>query len=268
MCFSILIYGVMFQYQVYIIGGSTFTLTIVRTVVVFVFNFWIITLLEYTTLEIEKHELNTNKIISLVRKLTFFIFLNLSMSPLSIYLYQQFINQDQTAAVTPLDNLCFSVLTICIGNVFKPLAEYFNVQRIVKSIGFYFQRRKGDKCEMTQEEANTAFEPIFFPLASFYSLLISSILMTAFFLSCFQVLIVIELLSCGVLFLISKYMLLKVCKEPTGLTNHIGRLSQRLISTAIYIYWLGEKVMYYCIAEESTLSFWDYIVDFGVFGII
>jgi len=98
-----------------------------------------------------------------------------------------------------------------------------------------------------QGEAHLAFEPIPFPLASFYSLLISSIFMTAFFLSCFQVIIIIEFLSCCVLYITSKYMLLKVCKEPVGFKDHIGRLSQRLLTASIYIYWFGDKIMYFCI---------------------
>jgi hypothetical protein len=49
MCLAILIYGVMFQYEVSIMKSSSFVTTILRTIVVFVVNFFIITLLEYTT---------------------------------------------------------------------------------------------------------------------------------------------------------------------------------------------------------------------------
>ena len=71
-------------------------------------------------------------------------------------------------------------------------------------------------------------------------------------------------------------MLLKVCKEPTGLQNHIGRLSQKLLVVAIYVYWLGDKVMFYSICNDYPEckevhhldNFWDYCLDFGVYGII
>ena len=100
--------------------------------------------------------------------------------------------------------------------------------------------------------------------------------MTAFFLPCFQYLLGIEILACGMLYLVSKYMLLKVCKEPTGLQNHLGRLSQRLLTMTIYIYWIGDKVMFYsicndypdCKSGKNLEHFGDYILDFGVFGII
>lgn len=66
--------------------------------------------------------MNTNKVISLIRKLTFFVFLNLSMSPFSIYLYYQFSSNDPVNPDdTPFDELCLSILIICIGNIFKPL---------------------------------------------------------------------------------------------------------------------------------------------------
>lgn len=49
MCFAILIYGIMFQYEVSIMKSSNFVTSILRTLVVFLGNFFIITLLEYTT---------------------------------------------------------------------------------------------------------------------------------------------------------------------------------------------------------------------------
>lgn len=74
------------------------------------------------------------------------------MSPLSIYLYYEFSGEDNPDnAVKPFDSLSFSVLTICLGNISKPLAEYFNIQRIIKFLSFYYQRYKNINCELTQE---------------------------------------------------------------------------------------------------------------------
>jgi hypothetical protein len=96
---------------------------------------------------VEKHELNTNKILSLIKKLTFFVFLNLSMSPFSIYLYYQFSSTNTVKPNdTPFDELCLSILIICIGNISKPLTEYFNIGRLIKRIGFYYQRFLDEDC--------------------------------------------------------------------------------------------------------------------------
>ena len=47
------------------------------------------------------------------------------MSPLALYIYYQFFGKEQ-GKTTAFDNLAFSVLTISLGNIFKPLAEYLN----------------------------------------------------------------------------------------------------------------------------------------------
>lgn len=89
----------------------------------------------------EKHETNTRKVLSLIRKLTFFVFLNLSMSPFSIYLYYEFSSNDVVNPNdTPFDELCLSILIISIGNITKPLMEYLNVGRILKRVRFWYQR--------------------------------------------------------------------------------------------------------------------------------
>lgn len=78
---------------------------------------------------------------SLIRKLTFFVFLNLSMSPLSIYLYYQFAADSQPASQdSPFDELALSILIISVGNISKPLTEYFSVGRVTRRLAFYYQR--------------------------------------------------------------------------------------------------------------------------------
>ena len=49
MCFSILIYGVLFQYEITILKYSDFTASIIKTAIIFIANYWIISLLESTT---------------------------------------------------------------------------------------------------------------------------------------------------------------------------------------------------------------------------
>jgi hypothetical protein len=127
MCFSILIFGIVFQYQIdTTYQTSNFIAQIVKSIVVFFANFFTIMLLEYTTNNVEKHEYNTNKVLSLIRKLTFFVFLNLSMSPLSIFIYNQ-VSNSSSDLTSDTDKLIFSIVLISITNVLKPFAEYFNI---------------------------------------------------------------------------------------------------------------------------------------------
>lgn len=49
MCFAILLYGIMFQYELSTLDFDSFYQSIIKSGVVFVVNFLIISLLEYTT---------------------------------------------------------------------------------------------------------------------------------------------------------------------------------------------------------------------------
>lgn len=49
--------------------------------------------------------------------------------------------------------------------------------------------------------------------------------------------------------------------------NYVARLCQRILSISIYVYWAGDKIMYYCI-EESDKDFSAYIADMGAFAIV
>lgn len=141
MSFAILIFGVLLQYQISTFPVESLYISIIKNLVVLVGNFLVVNLLEFTTYEVEKHETNTRKVLSLIRKLTFFVFLNLSMSPFSIYLYYEFSSNDAVNPNdTPFDELCLSILIISIGNITKPLMEHLNVGRILKRLKFWYQR--------------------------------------------------------------------------------------------------------------------------------
>jgi hypothetical protein len=261
MSFAILIFGALLQYEISTFPADSLMVSVGKNLVVLVGNFLVVNLLEFTTFQVEKHELNTNKVLSLIRKLTFFVFLNLSMSPLSIYLYQQFAAAAPPPNDTPFDELALSVLIITIGNISKPLTEYLNIGRLLKRLSFWYQRFLEEDCEMAQAEANAEFEPIAFPLAPFYSLLLSALYLTAFFLSSFQAILGVEVLSCLVLYGVSKYMLLRVCREPIGLNHAISVLCQRMVVVCVPLYWVGEKLMYFICVEQGQGRGFDAYVE-------
>lgn len=55
MSFSILIFGILFQYEISIYPLDDFSITIIKNLIVFVGNYLIINLLEFTTYQIERH---------------------------------------------------------------------------------------------------------------------------------------------------------------------------------------------------------------------
>ena len=61
--------------------------------IVLFMNFVIINFLEWTTNSIEKHETKTKIKLSLMKKIIFFMFVNISIMPFLIFLYGQIDNE-------------------------------------------------------------------------------------------------------------------------------------------------------------------------------
>ena len=84
-----------------------------------------------------------------------------------------------------------------------------------------------------------------FPIEIFYSLVLTSLLMSFFYLGCFQILIVIELPSLLFVYFIAKWMLLRVCKKPQGLSLQLNNLAQSLLRFFVPLYWIGRNTIRY-----------------------
>ena len=69
---------------------------------------------------------------SLLRKLTFFMFINVSISPFFIYLFERLVQRKY--GVEPLDIMSFTVLVVAVGNCFKPFLSLFSIPRFVSWI--------------------------------------------------------------------------------------------------------------------------------------
>lgn len=68
-------------------------------------------------------------------------------------------------------------------------------------------------------------------------------MMGFFYLGCFQFLIALELLSLLMLYFIAKWMLLRVCKQPRGLSMKLNTLAQSLMRFYVPLYWLGRNMI-------------------------
>lgn len=89
--------------------------------------------------------------------------------------------------------------------------------------------------------------------------MLSSIFMISFFASVFQLLIAVELVAIILVFIVAKYMLLRICKEPLGLKKKTSILAQRMLNFILYNYWVGQKIMVYFVYKKSMMNFEDYI---------
>ena len=59
------------------------------TGIILIMNFVIINFLEWTTKEVESHTTGTRLKMSLIRKITFFMFFNVAIMPFFIFLYSE-----------------------------------------------------------------------------------------------------------------------------------------------------------------------------------
>lgn len=66
---------------------NTFAGPLIKSLVVLILNFIIVTLLEYSTENLEHYESHTERHLTLIHKMTAFLFVNISLSPLLGYYF-------------------------------------------------------------------------------------------------------------------------------------------------------------------------------------
>ena len=85
---------------------------------------------------------------SLLRKLTFFMFINVSISPFLIYLFERLVNEEY--GIKPLDIMSFTILVVALGNCFKPFLSVFSVPRFVSWVKCMLEKSKKEKSKLNQ----------------------------------------------------------------------------------------------------------------------
>lgn len=82
-----------------------------------------------------------------------------------------------------LNDMTTSVGFIYVGNLVKPFLFMFSFERITKWLVRIKERSRGSNSELCQFEANKIFEPVPFRVEIIYSVILSSLLGTFFYLS-------------------------------------------------------------------------------------
>jgi hypothetical protein len=75
--------------------------------------------------------------------------------------------------------------------------------------------------------------------------------MVCFYVNILQSIILIEMVSLVLMYLIGKWMLLRVCKSSAGLARRISNLAQSLLRIVIFVYWLGKVTLTYLNLNED-----------------
>jgi hypothetical protein len=80
-------------------------------------------------------------------------------------------------------------------------------------------------------------------------------MMSFFYLGHFQMLILIEIPSLLILYLSAKWMLVRVCKQPRGLSLKLSNFAQSLMRFYVPLYWLGRLSLQF-LTNEGPFD-WD-----------
>jgi putative exporter of polyketide antibiotics len=70
------------------------------------------------------------------------------------------------------------------------------------------------------------------------------------------------MISLVLLYVVGKWMLLRVCKSPAGLARRISNLAQSLLRIVIFIYWLGKILLAYINLNEGEKDRYDSIFGY------
>jgi hypothetical protein len=89
-------------------------------------------------------------------------------------------------------------------------------------------------------------------------------MMAFFYLGCFQFLIIIELPALLMLYFIAKWMLIRVCKQPRGLSLKLNNLAQSLMRFYIPLYWLGRNTILITKLPDDQINFGS-VVEFLIY---
>ena len=77
-------------------------------------------------------------------------------------------------------------------------------------------------------------------------------MMCFFYTSIFPSIFIIELPAIILLYAIAKYMLLRICKSPAGLSVRLNSLAQSVLKSFIPLAWLGKSLLLYFAEEDDT----------------
>lgn len=136
-CITLLIFSTATQYLLTQLSmQNSLVGPLVKSGVVLVLNFLIVTLMDYSTEHMEHYESHTARHLTLVQKMTTFLFINITFPPLIGYYFSlEKSQEDESVKNAIFSNFCFSVLVLALGNLSKPFPLWFSVERLTKLIG-------------------------------------------------------------------------------------------------------------------------------------
>ena len=215
--------------------------------------------------QMEKPKSMTSYYLSYSIKLSFFTFTTSSLVPfLSNYYSERLINHDNA---TLINNMFFLFLT---NSFLKPIIWTINIPLILKKIRIFFIERKPEPNLMhfkTQKELNDLYEYPDMDIATKYSYITMTLLMSMFYLPIFPFGVIFSLLGLVLAYFLEKYNFTHNYKRPEMLNEKLGEFYLNIFIFIILSYSFGD---YFFNKDLFTNDIWPNIniILFGSLSLI
>ena len=236
------------------------------TIVISLLNKFLEIIMEIFT-KMEKQKSMTNFYLSYSIKLTIFTFMISAFVPfLANYIRHKhnLNNHDNKILIT-------NMLVLFLTNAFiHPVVWTINISLIIKKIRIYFIERRKDPNSMhfkTQKELNDIYELPSMEIASKYSYIFMTILMTMFYLPIFPLGVPITMLGLIFAYFLEKFNFTHGYKRPEMLNEKLGEFHFDFFLIMMISYSIGDYVFTKGLFEKETWPFIN-IVFFSILSII
>ena len=236
------------------------------TIVISLLNKFLEFIMEIFT-KMEKQKSMTNFYLSYSIKLTIFTFMTSAFVPfLANYIRHEhnLNNHDNKILIT-------NMLVLFLTNAFiHPVVWTINISLIIKKIRIYFIERRKVPNAMhfkTQKELNDIYELPSMEIASKYSYISMTILMTMFYLPIFPLGVPITMLGLVLAYFLEKYNFTHGYKRPEMLNEKLGEFYFDFFIIIMISYSIGDYVFTKGFFEKETWPIIN-IVFFSILSII
>ena len=214
-----------------------YTVSISITIIICILNAFLEYIMKFFT-KMEKQKSMTNYYLSFSIKLTIFTFMTSAFVPfISNYINNHSKNHDNQTLIT---NMFFLFLT---NSFISPILWTVNIPLLIKKVRIFFIERKKVPNSMhfkTQKELNDLYEYPDMDIASKYSYIFMTILMTMFYLPIFPLGVPISLFGLVLAYFLEKFNFTHSYKRPEMLNEKLGEFYFNFFICILVSYSFGD----------------------------
>ena len=159
------------------------------------------------------------------------------------------------------------LMLFLVNSFFTPLIWTLNINLIIKRIKIYFIERKEYMHFKTQKELNDIYELPDMKIATKYSYLFKTLLMTMFYLPIFPIGVPISLLGFILAYFLEKYNFTHNYKRPEMLNQKLGKFYFNFFICIFLSYSFGNYIFYKLAKLDDSWSIIS-LIFFGILSII